>query len=170
MCYRRNSYININRCTLLIFLLLSFNVFTRIKTYYLWCSGHRSRCSLYGLMVTQIIVKCNLVQYSQMYGTPHLNMVIEMPISEWLNQGSTQGLWWSYTMVVGFTTTLAISAYHHLCYGFEPYSWWGVLDTTLCDKVYQWLVAGLVVFSRYSGFIHQKSWNIVERGIKHHNS
>jgi hypothetical protein len=25
---------------------------------------------------------------------------------------------------------------------FEPFSWWGVPDTTLCDKVCQWLVAG----------------------------
>jgi len=36
-------------------------------------------------------------------------------------------------IVVGFTTTFAISAYHH--------SWRGVLDTTLCDKVCHWLVA-----------------------------
>jgi hypothetical protein len=27
-------------------------------------------------------------------------------------------------------------------YEFEPRSWWGVADTTLCDKVCQWLVAG----------------------------
>ena len=25
---------------------------------------------------------------------------------------------------------------------FEPRSWWGVLDTTLCDKVCQWLATG----------------------------
>jgi hypothetical protein len=25
---------------------------------------------------------------------------------------------------------------------FKPLSWRGVLDTTLCDKVYQWLAAG----------------------------
>jgi len=43
-------------------------------------------------------------------------------------------------MVVGFTTTCAISAYHHLSCEFEPRSWWDVLDTTLCDKVCQWLV------------------------------
>ena len=40
-------------------------------------------------------------------------------------------------MVVGFTTTCAISAYHH--------SWRGVLDTTLCDNVCQWLSTGRVV-------------------------
>jgi hypothetical protein len=35
----------------------------------------------------------------------------------------------------GFTTTCAISAYHHLSSEFEPRSWRGVLDTTLCDKI-----------------------------------
>jgi len=43
-------------------------------------------------------------------------------------------------MVVGFTTTSAISAYHHKHCEFESHSWWGVLDATLCDKVCQWLV------------------------------
>jgi hypothetical protein len=48
--------------------------------------------------------------------------------------------------VGGFSTTCEISAYYHLpgsC-KFESHSWcqWGVLDTTLCDKVCQWLVAG----------------------------
>jgi hypothetical protein len=40
-------------------------------------------------------------------------------------------------MVVGFTTTYAISAYHHLRCEFEPHSWRCVLDKTLCDKVCQ---------------------------------
>jgi uncharacterized membrane protein len=40
-------------------------------------------------------------------------------------------------MVVGFTTTYAISAYHHWSCEFEPRSLRGVLDTTLCDKVCQ---------------------------------
>ena len=43
-------------------------------------------------------------------------------------------------MVVGFTTTYAISAYHHWSCEFKSYSWQGVFDTTLCDKVCQWLV------------------------------
>jgi hypothetical protein len=42
-------------------------------------------------------------------------------------------------MVVGFTTTCAISAYHHQSCEFESCWWWCVLDTTLCDKVCQWL-------------------------------
>jgi hypothetical protein len=45
-------------------------------------------------------------------------------------------------MVVGFTTTCAISAYHHYSCEFEPSSWRGVIDTTLCDQVCQWLVTG----------------------------
>jgi hypothetical protein len=33
---------------------------------------------------------------------------------------------------------------------------WGVIDTTLCDKVCQWLATGQhFVFSGYSGFLHQ---------------
>ena len=39
-------------------------------------------------------------------------------------------------MVVGFTTTYAISAYHHQCCEFETRSLQGVLDT-LCVKVCQ---------------------------------
>ena len=42
-------------------------------------------------------------------------------------------------MVVGFTTTYAIGVYHHWSCEFEPRSWRGVLYTTLCDKVCQWL-------------------------------
>jgi len=38
-------------------------------------------------------------------------------------------------MIVGFTTTWASSAYHSLSCEFEPRSWRGVHDTTLCDKV-----------------------------------
>jgi hypothetical protein len=47
-------------------------------------------------------------------------------------------------MVVGYTTTYAISTYmyHHLSCEFESRSWWGVFDAALCDKVCQRLVAG----------------------------
>ena len=44
-------------------------------------------------------------------------------------------------MVVGFITTIAISAYHRLSCEFESSSWRGVLDTTLCDKICLWLAA-----------------------------
>jgi hypothetical protein len=46
-------------------------------------------------------------------------------------------------MVVGFTTTNAISAYHRKSCEFEYSSWQGVLDTTLCDKVCQRLATDL---------------------------
>jgi hypothetical protein len=45
-------------------------------------------------------------------------------------------------MVVGFTTTCTLSAYHHLHCELETHSWQGVLDTTLWDEVCQWLVTG----------------------------
>jgi hypothetical protein len=37
-------------------------------------------------------------------------------------------------MVVGFTTTCAISVYHHESCKVKSRSWRGVLDTKLCDK------------------------------------
>ena len=45
-------------------------------------------------------------------------------------------------MVVGFTTNYAISDNHHWWCGLESRSGRCVLDTTLCDKVCQWLAAG----------------------------
>jgi hypothetical protein len=77
-------------------------------------------------------------------------------------------------MVVGFTTTYAINAYRHWCCEFESSSWQGLLNTTLCDKVCQWLRS--VVFSMYSCLLHlynwqpRYNWNIVESGVKHHYS
>jgi hypothetical protein len=55
-------------------------------------------------------------------------------------------------MVVVFTTTSAISAYHHKSCEFAPRSWRGVLDTTLCDKVCQWLATGRW-FSPYTPYL-----------------
>jgi hypothetical protein len=45
-------------------------------------------------------------------------------------------------MVVGFTTTSVIIAFHHQSCEFEPRSWRDVLDTTLCDKIRQLLAPG----------------------------
>ena len=54
---------------------------------------------------------------------------------------STEDLYFAKTnrrgrdrVVVGLTTTCAISVYHHLSCEFESFSWRGVLDTTLCYK------------------------------------
>jgi hypothetical protein len=43
-------------------------------------------------------------------------------------------------MVVGFTTTCAISAYHHYSSELEHLSWRDVLDTTSGDNVCQLLL------------------------------
>ena len=64
-------------------------------------------------------------------------------------------------MVVGFTTTYAISTYHHSRWEFQSHSG----DTT-CDQVYQWPAT-----SRwFSPGIPRYIWNIVESGIKHHKT
>jgi hypothetical protein len=48
---------------------------------------------------------------------------------------------WYITFSWIFTTIYAISVYHHLSCELESRSWWSVLDTTLCDKICQWLEA-----------------------------
>jgi len=58
-------------------------------------------------------------------------------------------------LIVCFKTTYVISVYHHLRCEFESSSWRGVLDTTLCDKVYSLTCGRSVVFSGYSGFPHK---------------
>jgi hypothetical protein len=45
-------------------------------------------------------------------------------------------------IVIGFTTTYATIAYHHLSCEFKHRSWRGLLDTRLCDQICQWLAAG----------------------------
>ena len=53
-------------------------------------------------------------------------------------------------------------------------TWQGVLDTTLCDKVCQWLVAGqwfsssTPVSSTNKTCPPRCNWNIAESGVKHH--
>jgi hypothetical protein len=72
---------------------------------------------------------------------------------------------WSYgSWIPNYKCTYAISDYHH-------FSWRGVLDTTLCDKDCQWLVAGLWFspVSLVSSTNKTDHRNIVESGIKHHN-
>jgi hypothetical protein len=61
-------------------------------------------------------------------------------------------------MVVGFTNTCAISC------KFETHSWRGVLETTICDKVCQRLVAGL----RFPSLIKTELHNII--GLLHEYS
>jgi hypothetical protein len=68
------------------------------------------------------------------------------------------------------TCDSAISAYHYYSCEFEPRSWRDVLDTTLCNKVCQWLVTG----RWFSPGIPVSSTNKtdhhdVESGVKQHN-
>ena len=78
--------------------------------------------------------------------------------------------------VVEFTTTYAIGAYHHWCCEFKPRSLRGVLYTTLCDKVCQWLVAGRCFFSLGTPVssinktgCHDIAEILLKVALKHHN-
>jgi len=70
-------------------------------------------------------------------------------------------------MVVGFTTTYAISAYHHWCCEFECWSWW---------IVQHYVIKFVSDLRQVSGFLWvvqfppRYNWNIVESGIKHHQT
>jgi hypothetical protein len=64
-------------------------------------------------------------------------------------------------MVIRFTTTCAISAYYHWSSDLEFRSWRGVLYTTLCVKVCQWLATGLS-FSPVSSTNKTDSYDITE--------
>ena len=66
-----------------------------------------------------------------------MNVILETHL--WHYASGSRGL---DRVVVGFTTTCAIHVYHHIRYKFEPSSWHGVLDATLCDKACQWLATG----------------------------
>ena len=67
----------------------------------------------------------------------HKSMSVILPINLWSE--ANKGRHDRDHMAVGFTITYAISTYHYQCCEFEYCSG----DTTLCDKVYQWLVTGL---------------------------
>ena len=92
-------------------------------------------------------------------------------------------------MVVGFIITYAISTYRHywiynyLCNQYlSPLTMWdrtllrrGVLDTTLCDKVCQWLAAGqwfspgTLVSSINKTYRHDITEILLKVALKHHN-
>ena len=73
-------------------------------------------------------------------------------------------------LVVGFTTTCAISAYHNNSCEFEPHSWRGVLDTTLCDKVCQWFATGrwFSPGTQISTTKKADRHDLAESDVKHH--
>ena len=71
-------------------------------------------------------------------------------------------------MVVGFTTTNAISAYHHWCCEFESRSGWGVQHYVMKFVIdLQQGCCFLRVFL-FPDWSPRYSWNIVKSGVKHH--
>jgi len=77
-------------------------------------------------------------------------------------------------MVVGITTTNAISDYHNWCCEFESRSGRDVQHYVI--KICQWLAVGRwfspdpPVSSTNKTDHHRYNWNIVESGIKHHKT
>ena len=76
-------------------------------------------------------------------------------------------------MVVEFTTTYAISAYHHWCCEFESWSGRGVQHYVVKFVSGLWQVRGFPpstpISSTNKPDRKRYSWNIVESGAKHHN-
>jgi hypothetical protein len=76
-------------------------------------------------------------------------------------------------MVVGITTTYAISSYHHWCCGFDSRSGRGVQHYVIKFVSNLGQVGG---FLRALRFLHQLNlpprynWNFVESGVKHHKT
>jgi hypothetical protein len=76
-------------------------------------------------------------------------------------------------MVVGITTTYAISSYHHWCSGFHSRSGRGVQHYVIKFVSNLGQVGG---FLRALRFLHQLNlpprynWNFVESGVKHHKT
>ena len=81
----------------------------------------------------------SMIQVSNVAFLPHIyySLVYYKYITRWHCSVPGEGRQGRDRMVVGFTTTCAISTYHHKCCEFEPRSWRGVLNTTLLDKVCQ---------------------------------
>ena len=75
-------------------------------------------------------------------------------------------------MVIGFTITYAIGAYHHCCCEFESRSGRGVQHYVIKFVSDLWQIGG---FLGYSGVLHtynwppRYNWNIFESGVKHNN-
>ena len=76
-------------------------------------------------------------------------------------------------MVVGFTTTYAISAYHHWCCQFESRSGCGVQHYVIKFVSDLWQVCGflrVLQFPPPTKLTPRYNWNIVESGVKHHQA
>jgi hypothetical protein len=78
---------------------------------------------------------------------------------------------WKKFMIVGFTTTYAISAYHHWCCEFKSRSGRGVQHYVMKFVSDLRQVGGFPRVLPFPPLIKPQrySWNIFESGVKHHN-
>ena len=98
----------------------------------------------------------------------HTIMVLSLLL--WIHHITTSG-----AITVGFTTTCTSSAFPHYCCEFEPRWWQSVVDTTLCEKVCQWLAADLWFFPgtpvsstlamvfRETFYYHRTTWTFYKK-------
>ena len=91
-------------------------------------------CTLIGLFARYFSHK----RY-QWFNSGSLIQLSSTSITAWLSCHCAKKGGGCERMVVGFTTSCAISVYWHKSCELESLSWRGVLDTTLCDNVCQWL-------------------------------
>jgi hypothetical protein len=113
------------------------------KTIIYWCSQSESirYWFIYLLLFFVYYIKTSL--YCKFWDQANLFWnLIQWIILTSIEYSKFQLGLWSCLKVVGFMTTSIISAYHHESCEFESCSWRGVLNTTLCDKVCQWLATG----------------------------
>ena len=83
------------------------------------------------------------------------------------------GCWYRDRMVVGFTTTYAISAYYHWCCEFESRSGLGVQHYVIKFVSDLRQIGGFLQVLWFPPLIKltpQYNWNIAESGIKHHQT
>ena len=76
-------------------------------------------------------------------------------------------------MVVGFTSTYAIGAYHHWCCEFEFRSWSGVQHYVIKfvgDLRQVGVFLRVVWFPPPKHWPPRHNWNIVGSGVKHHKA
>ena len=71
------------------------------------------------------------------------------------------------SMIVGFTTTYAISTYHHWCCEFESLSELGVKHYVIKIVSELWQVGG---FLYQYNWVPQYNWNVLESGVKYHQA
>ena len=133
---------------------------------------------------------CGAQTSVRLWSTSGLRVTLSyLVLMDWcLNYYPNRGVWiWSSNIVFKWSRRPSWSygswIYNYLCNQcLSPLMLWvriplrrGVLDTTLCDNV-SVICGRSVVFSGYSGFLHQLNWppryncNIVESVVKHHNS